>query len=75
MKPLTDSPAWKSLQSHHKEVAGLHLRELFAADPKRAESFSTEACGLFLDYSKNRITGETMRLLLSLAEEESKKEE
>jgi glucose-6-phosphate isomerase len=69
MKPLTDTPAWHALQKHHTEVAGLHLRELFAADPKRAGTFSAEACGLFLDYSKNRITGETVRLLLALAEE------
>ena len=69
MKPLTDTPAWHALQKHHTEVAGLHLRELFAADPKRAGTFSAEACGLFLDYSKNRITGETLRLLLDLAEE------
>ncbi len=69
MKPLTDTPAWHALQKHHTEVAGLHLRELFAADPKRAGTFSAGACGLFLDYSKNRITGETLRLLLDLAEE------
>ena len=68
-KPLTDTPAWRALQKHHTEIAGLHLRELFAADPERATTFSAEACGLFLDYSKNRITGETVGLLLALAEE------
>ena len=66
---LTDSPAWKALQSHHTEVGGLHLRELFAADPERGRNLSAEACGLYLDYSKNRVTDETMRLLLGLAEE------
>jgi glucose-6-phosphate isomerase len=69
IKPLTDTPAWHALQKHHTEVAGLHLRELFAAEPKRAATFSAEACGLYLDYSKNRITGETLCLLLALAEE------
>ena len=66
---LTQSPAWKALQAHATEVAGLHLRELFASNPLRAEKFSTEACGLYLDYSKNRVTDETLRLLLALAEE------
>jgi glucose-6-phosphate isomerase len=69
MKPLTETPAWRALRKHHPEVARLHLRELFAADSKRAGTFSAEVCGLFLDYSKNRITGETLRLLLDLAEE------
>ena len=66
---LTQSPAWKALQAHHREAGGLHLRELFAADPRRGECFTAEACGIFLDYSKNRITPETLRLLLALAEE------
>ena len=66
---LTERPAWKALQTHRHELAGLHLRELFAADPRRAEKLSAEACGLFLDFSKNRITPETLRLLLALAEE------
>ena len=66
---LTKTPAWKALQSHHTEVGGLHLRELFAADPERGRKLSAEACGLYLDYSKNRVTDETMRLLLGLAEE------
>jgi len=71
---LTDSPAWKALQSHHKEVAGLHLRELFAADPKRGETFTAAACGLYLDYSKNRVTDRTLGLLLTLAEERGLRE-
>jgi len=66
---LTQSPAWKALASHHAEVAGLHLRELFAADPKRGEKLTAEACGIFLDYSKNRVTQETLGLLVRLAEE------
>jgi glucose-6-phosphate isomerase len=59
--------AWKALETHHKKVGKLHLRELFAKDPKRAERLAVEAAGLYLDYSKNRITGETLRLLLELA--------
>ena len=60
-KSLVNTPAWKALERHHTEVAGLQLRELFAADPQRGEKFTAEAAGLFLDYSKNRITEETMR--------------
>ena len=66
---LTSSPVWKELQAHHGEVAGLHLRELFAADPKRGERLTVEACGLYLDYSKNRVTDRTLELLLALAAE------
>lgn len=66
---LTQGPAWKALQVHHREANGLHLRELFAADPRRGESFTAEACGIFLDYSKNRITSETLGLLVALADE------
>jgi glucose-6-phosphate isomerase len=66
---LTHSPVWKELQAHHGEVAGLHLRELFAADPKRGERLTVEACGLYLDYSKNRVTDRTLELLLALAAE------
>jgi glucose-6-phosphate isomerase len=65
---LTSLPAWKALQAHYEEVRLLHLRQLFAADPRRGERFATEAAGIYLDYSKNRVTGETMRLLLQLAE-------
>jgi glucose-6-phosphate isomerase len=59
--------AWKALEAHHKETEPLHLRRLFADDPGRARRFSAEAVGLFLDYSKNRITDETLRLLFQLA--------
>ncbi len=67
--PLTQRPAWKKLASHCKKIQGLHLRKLFAADPKRGERLTAEAAGIFLDYSKNRITPETLRLLLQLANE------
>jgi len=66
---LTQSPAWKALQNHYPEVKERHLRDLFAADPERGRRFTAEACGLYLDYSKNRVTDETVRLLLGLAEE------
>jgi glucose-6-phosphate isomerase len=67
--PLRQRPAWKALEQHHSEIAGRHLRELFAGDPGRGERLSAEAAGLYLDYSKNRVTDETMRLLVQLAEE------
>ena len=60
IKPLTQRAAWKKLTAHHKKIKGLHLRKLFAADPKRGERMTAEAAGLFLDYSKNRVTGETL---------------
>ena len=66
---LTRGAAWRALQAHHRQVRDLHLRQLFAEDAQRAERFSAEGAGLYLDYSKNRITAETMRLLLALAEE------
>ena len=67
--PLRERPAWKALQTHHAELAGRHLREIFAEDPGRGERLVAEAAGLYLDYSKNRITGETMRLLCQLGRE------
>ncbi len=69
VKPLAQRPAWKSLGAHHKKIKGSHLRQLFADDPKRGERMSVGAVGLFLDYSKNRVTGETVNLLLKLADE------
>ncbi|MEI8107051.1 MAG: glucose-6-phosphate isomerase [Verrucomicrobiota bacterium] len=66
---LTSLPAWKALAVHQKKIATQHLRELFDADPKRGQRFSVEALGIFLDYSKNRITDQTLALLLQLAEE------
>ncbi len=67
--PLRDRPAYQALERHHAEIAGQHLRDLFAADPARGERLVAEAAGLYLDYSKNRVTDETMRLLVDLAEE------
>src|SRR5260370_42530004 len=69
IKPLTQRPAWKALTAHRKKIRGLHLRKLFAADLKRGERMTAEAAGLFLDYSKNRVTNETLNLLLKLARE------
>jgi glucose-6-phosphate isomerase len=66
---LTERPAWEALAAHHQNVRGLHLRKLFADDPKRGERMTVEAVGLFLDYSKNRITDDTIKLLTELAEE------
>jgi glucose-6-phosphate isomerase len=67
--PLAERPSWKALEAHHQKVQGLHLRDLFAKDPARGERMTLEATGLFLDYSKNRVTDETLQLLRSLAEE------
>src|ERR1700691_2940380 len=66
-EPLNKRKAWKALQAHYKRVRELHLRQLFADDPKRGERMTAEAAGLFLDYSKNRITDETLKLLIELA--------
>jgi glucose-6-phosphate isomerase len=66
---LRQRPAWKALQGHYQQVKDLHLRQLFSDDPKRGERLTTEAVGVYLDYSKNRVTDETLRLLLRLAEE------
>jgi glucose-6-phosphate isomerase len=66
---LTKRSAWKVLQAHYEDVRGAHLRDLFARDPDRGVRMTVEAAGLFLDYSKNRVTDETIKLLLSLAEE------
>jgi glucose-6-phosphate isomerase len=67
--PLRQRAAWKALEQHHAEIGARHLRELFAEDPGRGERLTAEAAGLYLDYSKHRVTDETMRLLLQLAEE------
>src|SRR5882762_7804094 len=61
--------AWKALTAHHETIGHLHLRRLFADDPTRGERMTAEAVGLYVDYSKNRITDETLGLLLQLAEE------
>lgn len=67
--PLTGLPAWEKLRQHYQKMQSLHLRQLFADDPQRGEHFVAEACGLYLDYSKNRVTAETMGLLMQLAQE------
>jgi glucose-6-phosphate isomerase len=72
--PLVDRPAWTALQAHHKQVAPMHMRKLFADDPKRGERLTLEAAGLYLDYSKNRITDESMALLVQLAEQSGLRE-
>jgi len=68
-KPLTNLPAWKALTAHHKKIKDVTLHELFAADAKRGEKLTASGAGLFLDYSKNRVTDETLKLLLELANE------
>src|SRR6059058_4422744 len=73
-KSLTERPAWNALAAHHQNVRELHLRKLFEDDPKRGERLTVEAVGLYLDYSKNRVTEETLKLLLQLAEESGLRE-
>ncbi|CAN5812495.1 glucose-6-phosphate isomerase [soil metagenome] len=72
--PLTRRPAWRALLAHHEQIGERHLRDLFAADPGRGERLAVEGAGFYLDYSKHRITDETMRLLLQLAEESGLRE-
>ena len=67
--PLTDQPVWKALEEHHREIGAVHLRDLFAQDPRRGERLTAEAADVYLDYSKNRVTDKTLQLLLELAEE------
>ncbi len=69
MSSVTDFPSWQALVRHHKEIANLHMRDLFAADPDRFRRFTLSLGDLLVDYSKNRITGETMGLLMALARE------
>lgn len=69
VKPLTKRKAWAALKAHHKQISRTHLRKLFADDSKRAERFTVEAAGIYLDYSKNLITEKTIKLLLDLARE------
>jgi len=68
-QPLTERPAWRALGDHYQQIRDVHLRTLFAEDPQRGERLTVEAAGLYLDYSKNRVTDDTLRLLLQLAEE------
>ena len=67
--PLRERPSWKALEQHHAQIGGRHLRELFEQDPGRGERLTARAAGLYLDYSKNRVTDETLRLLIELAAE------
>src|SRR5215831_18144331 len=71
---LTKRKAWKALHDHFAKVKDVHLRDLFAADPKRGEAMTLEANGLYLDYSKNRVTADTLKLLFQLATESGLKE-
>jgi glucose-6-phosphate isomerase len=69
MEPLRHHTAWKALSTHYEAIERLHLRDLFARDPGRGERLMAEGLGLFLDFSKNRITDRTIELLIELAEE------
>src|SRR5437660_11627918 len=66
---LNERREWRALEEHYQQIRHLHLRDLFATDPKRGERLTADAVGLYLDYSKHRITDETMRLLVQLAQE------
>src|SRR5262245_35215756 len=74
LKPLIRRPAWKALGVHQRKVGNLHLRDLFAKDAKRGERLTAEAVGLFLDYSKNRVTDQTLKLLVQLANQSGLRE-
>ncbi|HEV3300975.1 MAG TPA: glucose-6-phosphate isomerase [Planctomycetaceae bacterium] len=74
LAPLRQRPAWQALQAHYEAIGNRHLREIFAEDPQRAEKFSLDAVGVLLDYSKNRITEETLRLLLDLVDQSGLRE-
>ncbi len=74
VEALTERPAWKALEEHYQQIRDVHLRQLFADDSSRGERFTLEATGIFLDYSKNRITRETLKLLLQLAAESGLRE-
>jgi glucose-6-phosphate isomerase len=74
VEALTDRPAWNALEAHYQQIREVHLRRLFADDPARGDRFTLEAVGIFLDYSKNRITEETLKLLLQLAAESGLRE-
>src|SRR5262249_37434028 len=73
-KSSTELSAWEALIAHHQKIRDLHLRKLFADDPKRGERLTVEAVGLYLDYSKNRVTDETLKLLVQLANESGLRE-
>ena len=74
IKPLLQRKAWKSLGTHKKQIEKLHLRDLFAKDAKRGERLTAEGAGLYLDYSKNRVNDQTLKLLFQLAKESGLRE-
>ncbi len=74
IQPLTKRKAWAALKAHYKTAKAIQLKKLFDRDPKRGEKFSAEAVGIYLDYSKNRITEKTLKLLLDLAKESGLRE-
>src|SRR5262249_43251032 len=74
LSALRRRPAWTALEKHYRKMAGVHLRQLFAEDASRGERLAFEAAGIYLDYSKNRVTDETLKLLLQLAEESGLRE-
>ena len=74
MTPLRERAAWAALERHYAEISGTHLRDLFAEDATRGERLAAEGAGIYLDYSKNRVTDETLRLLLRLADESGLRE-
>jgi glucose-6-phosphate isomerase len=74
IKPLTKRKAWQALKAHYRDVRELHLRDLFAEDSERGERMAVQAAGIYLDYSKNRVTDETVKLLVQLAEESGLRE-
>lgn len=74
-RPAVKRQAWKDLGPHYKEIREIHLRQLFADDPKRGTRLTAQALGLYLDYSKNRITDDTLKLLIKLAEESRLREQ
>ena len=74
LTPLNHRPSWKALKAHHEQIGTKHLREFFADDPARGERYTAEAEGIFLDYSKNRIDDQTLKLLVQLAKESGLRE-
>jgi glucose-6-phosphate isomerase len=73
-EPLRERSAWKELSAHYEQIRDTHLRDLFATDPRRGERLTLDACGIYLDYSKNRVTYDTIRMLLQLADESGLRE-
>ncbi|HUZ83820.1 MAG TPA: hypothetical protein VMU66_03945, partial [Gaiellales bacterium] len=74
MTPLAETPAWTALERHHAAISRAHLRDLFKADPERGRRMTAEAAGIQLDYSKHRITAETIDLLIALARQQGLRE-